>query len=152
MANIGGIGDWKKAGGALVSIHPLPEGKPRFIDAGELRQRIEGAQQSRCVDQQGLPLLTVLDMRNALFLDSDSPLPRIATECPTITMALDDLRDPALRATIPLDGLVVTVTETGNRDVFVMRYLSGFGYNNIQGLQFGMRGWIKLGYPTEKTP
>lgn len=63
-------------------------------------------------------------------------------------MFLDDLLDESTRKTIPRTGLVVIVTETGNRDEFAIRYLSQFGYDNIVGLKFGMRDWIKQRYPT----
>ena len=42
------------------------------------------------------------------------------------------------------------MTETGNRDMFVMKYLYRYGYTNIKGLEFGMRGWIKSNYPVER--
>jgi hypothetical protein len=37
--------------------------------------------------------------------------------------------------------------ETGNRDIFAMKFMYKYGYTNIVGLNFGMRGWIKPGYP-----
>jgi len=51
---------------------------------------------------------------------------------------------------VPRAGLVVTITETGNRDSFLIRYLYKFGNVNTKGLQFGMRGWLKADYPVER--
>jgi len=45
--------------------------------------------------------------------------------------------------------LVVTLTETGNRDDIAIRYLSRFGYDNVKLVEFGMRGWIKNKLPIE---
>ncbi|MBL7225660.1 MAG: rhodanese-like domain-containing protein [Desulfobacteraceae bacterium] len=52
-----------------------------------------------------------------------------------------------MRNQIPNKGLVVLVCETGNRDWAALRYLYKWGYTNIVGLRFGMRGWIKSDYP-----
>ncbi|BBO68992.1 hypothetical protein DSCA_29220 [Desulfosarcina alkanivorans] len=144
----GGIKDWQKSGLALESIHPLPAIDTAFIAADTLKQTIEDAQAKGCIDRHGEPLVTLLDLRNENFLRPDSRPPSILSTCRTQTLLLDDLRNPDVRASIPRHGLVVTITETGNRDTYVMRYLSQFGFSNVKGLQFGMRSWIKLGYPT----
>ncbi len=67
-----------------------------------------------------------------------------------LSMPLDDLRLEEIRALLPRDGLIVTVTETGNRDKIVQRYLSQHGYDNVIGLKEGFRGWVKAGLPLEK--
>lgn len=64
-------------------------------------------------------------------------------------MLLDDLLSEEVRKMIPKVGEVITITETGNRDEYAIRYLSQFGYTNIKGLKFGMRGWLKQRYPTK---
>jgi rhodanese-related sulfurtransferase len=145
----GGIKDWQKSGLALEAIHPLPDIDAAFIAADTLKQTIEDTQARGCIDSHGEPLVTILDFRNENFLNPDSHPPRILSTCQTQTLLLDDLRNPDVRSSIPRHGLIVTITETGNRDAYVMRYLSQFGFSNVKGLQFGMRSWIKLGYPTE---
>lgn len=71
------------------------------------------------------------------------------SRCGTVHCLFDQLAEDAVRRQVPRDGLVATITETGNRDGLAARYLSRFGYDNVVGLQFGMRGWIKLNYPRE---
>lgn len=149
----GGLKDWKKSGLPLESIEPLPEYEGRFITVEELRDKIARADAAGCVDQSGKPLLTLVDFRSFLKqpdrIGGDNN--RIKTSCRTITALLDDFVDnPALIHQIPKHGIVVTVSETGNRDIFLIRYLKKFGYTNIVGLQFGMRGWLKMNYPIEK--
>ncbi len=100
-------------------------------------------------------MVTLLDFRNlgASKLKTGSDRFRIKTPCPILTFHVDDLLDnKALRSTIPKDKLVVSVSETGNRDVFLQRYLSGFGFTNIYSLQYGMRAWLKGAYPSESLP
>lgn len=145
----GGIKDWQKSGLPLDAIHPLPAIDMDFIAADTLKQKLEEAQAKGCTDNHGNPLVTLLDFRNENFLQPENPPLRILSNCRTQALLLDDIRNPQTRASIPQAGLVVTITETGNRDAYVMRYLSQFGFSNIKGLQFGMRSWIKLGYPTE---
>jgi len=82
-------------------------------------------------------------------MTKNKPIPYIKTSCSTVHCLLDNLQDPEVRSRIPRQGLVVIFSETGNRDWAAMRYLSKWGYTNIVGLQFGMRGWIKSGYPVE---
>ncbi len=119
------------------------------MDADELLRRVRVAELDQCRDSSGAPLLTLLDFRNENFLSKDDPPPRIKTLCNTLFMKLDDLRQPDVRKGIPQKGPVVTVTETGNRDGFAIRYLSAHGYSNIKALRFGMRGWLKSRYPIE---
>lgn len=145
----GGIKDWKKSGLPLVAIHPLPKIDAGFIAADTLKQTLEAARVKECTDPHGRPMVTLLDFRNENRLQPDDRPPRIQSGCPTQTLLLDDLKNPQIRSAIPKDGLVVTITETGNRDVYVMRYLSQFGFTNLKGLQYGMRSWIKLDFPTE---
>jgi rhodanese-related sulfurtransferase len=83
-------------------------------------------------------------------LDTGVDILAIETNCNTIKCLLDDLSDPEVRSSIPKEGTVIIICETGNRDIIAMRYLHKFGYDNIFGLRFGMRGWIKLDYPVEK--
>jgi len=135
----------------LESINPLPEIDTEFIAADTLQKKLDDALTQGCVDSHGNPIVTILDFRNENHLRPDNPPLRIRSNCHTQILRLDDLQDPAVRAAIPRTGLVVTITETGNRDAYVTRYLSQFGLTNIKGLQFGMRGWIKLDYPTENS-
>lgn len=141
----GGIKDWQKAGLPLTSIHRLPEVEVAFIAAGNLKQALGAA----CTDSDDAALVTLLDFRNENFLRPDKSLPSIQSNCHTQTLLLDDLKRPEVRATIPRNGLVITITETGNRDAYAIRYLKQFGFSNIKGLKHGMRSWIKEGYPTE---
>jgi rhodanese-related sulfurtransferase len=77
-----------------------------------------------------------------------SDLFQIKSSCYTLFCELDDfLYDPEIIKLIPRDRLVVTVCETGSRDKILMRYLSRYGYKNIMGLRFGMRGWTKNNFP-----
>jgi len=131
----------------LESIHPLPDVEVKFIEADVLLKQLEEAQLQDCVDPQGIALLTILDFRNENFLHPENPPPRILTSCATRMLQMDDIREAAVRSSLPQKGLIVTVTETGNRDAYIMRYLSQFGFSNIEGLHFGMRSWIKRDYP-----
>ena len=149
----GGLKDWKKSGLPLESIQPLPAYEGKFVSADELREKIAQADASGCVDHDGRPLLTLIDFRSSLKLSyrKGGDNYRIKTSCRTITALLDDFIDnPALINSVPKQGMVVTVSETGNRDIFLIRYLKKFGYTNIFGLEFGMRGWLKMNYPVEK--
>jgi len=114
-----------------------------------LLEKIREVEKAGCSDKKGRSLLTLLDLRTENFLKTENPIPHIKYSCKTITCLLDDLRDPKVRSEIPLKGLVVTVTETGNRDTFAIAYLHTFGYRNLKGLRFGMRDWIKKNYPVE---
>lgn len=101
-----------------------------------------------CLESNGQASLTLLDFRNSNLLKNTQLPPQIATKCPIQQYLLDDILKEQVRAKIPHTGMVVTITETGNRDEFVTRYLSKYGYTNIKALQFGMRGWLKKRYPT----
>jgi rhodanese-related sulfurtransferase len=145
----GGIKDWSDAGHHIESREPLPKYEGMFITTDELLSAIESADKNDCISLQNKVLLTILDLRTDNYLETDTPVPAIKTRCKTIKCLLDDLINPDFRKQIPHEGLVVTVTETGNRDTFAMRYLHQYGYKNIKGLNFGIRGWIKLNYPVE---
>ncbi|MFH0782656.1 MAG: rhodanese-like domain-containing protein [Pseudomonadota bacterium] len=145
----GGLKDWAKAGNKTVSADALPEYDGKFMNADELLKEIQVAEKANCLGADGSVLLTLLDLRTEHFLPTEHPIPDIHTTCPTIHYLLDDLIQPEARANIPQSGRVVSISETGNRDIFAMRYLYKFGYTNIVGLEFGMRGWIKLNHPIE---
>lgn len=99
------------------------------------------------MDASDKPVLTILDLRTEHHLEPGHELQSFNTNCPILEFALDELQKQEIRDKIPKDSLVVTVTETGNRDQFAMRFMFQYGYTNIVGLNFGMRGWIKLDYP-----
>ncbi|MEN8189915.1 MAG: hypothetical protein ABFS19_08715 [Thermodesulfobacteriota bacterium] len=148
----GGLKDWIKTGKPVETIDPLPTYDGGFISADELNQEISSAGNKRCVDDKGAPHLTLIDFRSSLKLSEKkgSDKYRIKTNCRTITVLLDDfINNQKLIDSIPREGLVVTISETGNRDHYLMRYLKKFDYTNIRGLQFGMRAWLKADYPVE---
>ena len=121
-----------------------------MLDPELLLEKLVQSEPSQCLDQNGHPMLTILDYRTENFLKSDRPIPSIKTRCKTIQCLLDDLVNPQVRSMIPREeGLVVVVSETGNRDWAIMSYLHKWGHANVIGLKFGMRGWIKLGYPID---
>ena len=146
----GGLKDWEKAGYRIETQDSLPEYEGAYIEADELLALIAQADTQNCQDRKGNPLFTLLDYRTELVHNEGQALSVIKTKCPKLVMLLDDFADPAEREKIPRKGLVVLVCETGNRDPFAMRYLYSHGYDNIVGLRFGMRAWIKAGYPLEK--
>lgn len=148
----GGIKDWKKSGLPLTSINSLPDIEPTFISADRLLKWLTKASTAHCREKDGGAMITILDFRNENFIDAENPPLSIATDCPIQKLILDDLRRPEIREKIPLAAPVVTITETGNRDAFIQQYLSTYGYTNISGLQFGMRGWLKLRYPSRQPP
>ena len=149
----GGIKDWKKSGLPVKSIDPLPDVETRFIDVEEFLPIMQSAESQNCKDENGQPLLTLLDLRTERHIDTDdtasSTVTEIKTTCPTIFCLLDELQNPQVRQQIPKQGLVVTITETGNRDKYAAQFMSKFGYTNLKGLRFGMRGWIKKDYPVK---
>lgn len=112
-----------------------------------LLQKIRGGEASGCLD--GENRLTLVDFRTEPFLGTGNPVPYIRTGCPVIHCLLDDLKRPEVRARIPKTGRVVMVSETGNRDWAAIRYLAQWGYTNVVGLRYGMRGWLKSGYPVD---
>lgn len=144
----GGIKDWKKSGLPLQTIDPLPDVDVKLITVQELLQKIKDAESADKGTGNMHPSLTILDLRTELNFQHTGTRPIIKSNCNTVFCLLDDLQDPQIRERIPKEGTVVTITETGNRDKYVVRYLSKFGYQNISGLLYGMRGWIKAGYPT----
>ncbi len=144
----GGIKDWRKSGFKLKSIDPLPDLKPEFISAQALKDRLSTVSET-CMDEKGQPVITIMDFRNEAVLNAEHPPPRIKANCRTITLLLDDLLKKSVVDSIPRSGIVITVTETGNRDTFVIKFLSKFGFDNIKGLEFGMRGWLKNRYPVD---
>lgn len=150
----GGLKDWLKSGRDVESIELLPEVEVPLITADELQQRIMKAEEAGCVDSKGEPLLTLVDLRSSLYLKEKIGADHrvIQTQCETVTSILDNfITDRLLLARIPKNGVVVTVSETGNRDEFLIRYLSKHDYSNIVGLKFGMRGWLTSRFPTKKT-
>ncbi len=144
----GGIKDWRKSGFKLESIDPLPDFKAEFITAEDLRKRLSAVSET-CTDEKGQPVITLMDFRNEAVLNAEQPPPRIKASCRTITLLLDDLLKKPVVDSIPRSGIVITITETGNRDALVIKFLSKFGFDNIKGLEFGMRGWLKNRYPVE---
>lgn len=149
----GGLKDWIKSGNTVESIERLPEVKVDFIDADELMEKITEANKKNCVDSTGQPLLTLIDFRSSLQLSTKKGADkyRIKSNCRTITAVLDDFIDnDRLINSIPEKGLSISISETGNRDVFLIKYLSKFGRTNVKGLKYGMRSWMKANYVIEK--
>jgi rhodanese-related sulfurtransferase len=133
----------------MAHIEPLPEYAGESITVEQLMVEINRAERQGCADENGKPVLTLLDFRTENFLKTDKPISSIRTQCRTIKCLLDDLRNPEVRSQIPREGLVVLVCETGNRDKIALRYLAKYGHTNAVGLRFGMRAWIKAGYPSD---
>lgn len=143
----GGLKDWQKAGHPVDSIEPLPDYQGKFIIAEELLTRFQQADIKGCGTADD-PSLTILDLRVlSVHRKEEDQVPDFITICPVLRMLSDDLRNQANRDQISKQGLVVLIDETGNRAPWVMRYLFKVGYTNVAVLKFGMRGWIKLGYP-----
>ena len=147
----GGLKDWKKAGYPIESLLPLgvDENNGRFISPEDLWNKIQEAEARGCLDGDGNPLLTLVDYRVENFLEGTDHPVAVRFRCTTIRVLLDDLMIPVKREKIPRTGLVVVMSETGNRDWAAMSYLSKFGYSNVVGLENGMRGWIKAELPVE---
>ena len=146
----GGLKDWKKSGYTIKVTDPLPDVKTHFISAKELKNRLDKASALSCRTLTGNPMLTLLDFRTEMSVDSGHHPPQIQSDCHVIRLLLDDLLKPESMAAIPRSGLLVTITETGNRDQFVIRYLYKSGITNIKGLEFGMRSWIKKRFPVQQ--
>ncbi len=125
----------------------LPDYKGGWITADELLAKIRRAEFHGCLDDKGKPILTIVDYRTENILKPDNPPPSVKTNCKTMRTLLDDLGLPEIRDRIPREGLVVLISETGNRDSYAMRYLYKFGFTNVVGLRFGMRAWIKSNHP-----
>ena len=141
--------DWKKSGYKIEAIEPLSKYEGQFLSADALLEKIKQSEFVNCLDPKGNPLLTLVDYRTENFLKTGKARPFIKTNCETIRCLLDDLANPEVRRQIPKKGLVVLVCETGNRDAITMKYLYKYGYTNVMGLQFGMRGWVKLNYAVD---
>jgi rhodanese-related sulfurtransferase len=125
----------------------------RLITTEELLALLQSAKDNNCRNSSNQPLVTILDLRTENLLPPEpgtsTSIPHIKTSCPEVIALLDQLQQPGIRNKIPKTGMVVTVTETGNRDQFAIQYLFKHGYDNLKGLMFGMRGWIKEDYPIE---
>jgi 3-mercaptopyruvate sulfurtransferase SseA len=148
----GGLKDWIKSGNTTESIDPLPETKVTFIAADQLMTSITEADEKDCIDKNGQPLLTLIDFRISrnLFVKKGADKYQIKTKCLTVTVLLDDFIDNNnLIRSIPEKGLTVSISETGNRDTFLIRYLSKSGKTDVQALKYGMRSWLKADYPVE---
>ncbi len=125
---------------------PLPHAKVEYISPEHLKQKLE-SRRDNC--SASAPQITILDFRNEVIISPDTPPLAIKTPCPSINLLMDDLLVDQVLEAIPRTGLLVTVTETGNRDAFAIRHLSRFGFTNIKALEFGMRGWIKNRFPVK---
>jgi len=149
----GGLKDWMKSGLPTESIDPLPRYKGKWIGVEELKATLSNAMATNCLGADNKTMVTVIDFRSSLQLKErkGGDQYQIMTNCPIKTVLLDDFIDnKTLIESIPKEGLVVTISETGNRDTYLIRYLNKFGYTNVVGLQFGMRVWLKKDYPTKK--
>lgn len=145
-----------KSGLPIETIDALPKVDAEFISAEKLLALLQTATDNDCRDQSNRPLVTLLDVRTEnqlpLRAATSASTTHIKTLCPKVCCLLDHLQLPEVRDKIPKTGLVVIITETGNRDHFAIQYLSRYGYRNLKGLLFGMRGWIKQDYPIETVP
>ncbi len=149
----GGLKDWIKAGNNVTSVAPLPEIKVHFVDVDELQAILEEADQQNCKDKDSNPLVTLLDFRMSPTLQAKMRADnyQIQTTCNTIKAQLDDFIDNRqLIDSLPETGQIISISETGNRDRFLVQFLSQFGKTNIKALKYGMRNWLKAGYSTEK--
>ncbi|WP_136806111.1 hypothetical protein [Desulfosediminicola flagellatus] len=144
----GGLKEWIASGNTVEVIDHLQEYTLPMIDAAELLKKITAAKENGCTSVDGRPFLTLLDLRTERSQAGGNVPLNIASNCTTIEGVMDDLLDEQFRSNIPIDSPVYVITETGNRDRYVGRFLKKYGYTNITGLIFGMRGWIKADYPT----
>ncbi len=153
----GGIKDWSKSGFPLIRKAPLPDHKAKFITTERLASLLVEKAMWGCKNEQGNPVLVLLDLRNEPVLSEQHSteesniykerLLSIDTPCPTISHLFDDFLNSEVRRHIPTDVRVVTITETGNRDAQIQAFFAKYGYENIESLEFGMRGWIKGMHP-----
>ena len=151
----GGLKDWIKAGHKTVSVAPLPRAAVHFIDVDSLHSHLLEAEANNCVDNNGEPLLTIVDFRmsHTLQKQMSGDKYQIKTSCQLIKAQLDDFLDNMdLINTLPDSGQIISISETGNRDHFLIQYLAQFNKTNIKGLKYGMRNWLKAGYPSELIP
>jgi len=124
-----------------------------FIDVDELRDLLSEADKQHCKGANGEPLLTILDFRMSWVLQQKMSADKlqIQSKCQTINAQLDEFIDnEKLINSLPNTGQIISVSETGNRDRFLIRFLSQFNKTNIRALKYGMRNWLKSGYPSEK--
>jgi rhodanese-related sulfurtransferase len=144
----GGLKDWQISGFTTETLEPLPDYETKIATAEELYVYVTRAEKNGCIQANGKPVFTLLDIRNDSCMDTDTVVVSIPNRCETIMGSLDDLQNESFREKIPKDTPVFVLTETGNRDVFAIRYLYTFGYSNVSGLKFGLRGWIMANFPT----
>lgn len=148
----GGLKDWTKAGHNVDSVDPLPKLKVHFVNADELQTILQEADQQNCKDRKNNPLVTLIDFRISPTLQAKmrADTYQIQTTCNTIKAQLDDFIDNIeLIESLPDMGQIISISETGNRDRFLVQYLSQFGKTNIRALKYGMRSWLKMGCPIE---
>lgn len=135
----GGLRAWRVQN-EVITKQALPKlASINFMENTRLWEKME----------TGAPV-TVLDFRVTDVEKAKGRIPRMKTIYKVLP--LDALRDASLREQLPRQELIVTVTETGNRDKIIQRYLSQFGFTNVVGLEEGFRGWVKAGLPLEKPP
>lgn len=144
----GGIKDWGKSGFAIETIESLPDIEYSVFTTVELHKMLQDHDIRACRDKDSNPLLTILDFRTANHLNPAAFPLQIKTTCPSEKFMLDDILLAETRDSIPRLHQTITITETGNRDEFIIRYLSKYGFTNITSLKYGMRGWLKQRYPT----
>ena len=99
-----------------------------------LHEKIIEADKDLCRDKNGTPLLTLIDYRASILLRTriGGDRYRIKTTCPTIIGQLYEfMENKSLISKIPRKGLVVCLSETGNRDRYLKRYLYKLGFTNI---------------------
>ena len=131
----GGLRAWRRSQ-EIITKRALPVlDEFEFMENGRLWEMI-GAEEP----------VTIVDFRVTEVEQAKGRIPGARY----LNIALDDLRDETIRAELPKDELIVSVTETGNRDKIVQRYLSQYGHGNVVGLKEGFRGWVKAGLPLER--
>lgn len=151
----GGLKDWIKAGNEVTAVAPLPAINVKFVDVDELQKLLAAADKQNCRDADNNPLLTILDFRmsRALQKKMSADKYQIQTRCRTINAQLDAFIDnKKLIDSLPENGQIIAISETGNRDRFLIQFLSQYNKTNIRGLKYGMRNWLKAGYSVEKIP
>lgn len=146
----GGIKDWCKNNYPIEAKDSLPTVSVDFVEAIPLAEKLAEYEKIGCTSEGGTERLMLLDLRDGNHVPGMKIPPAIHTGCRIQKVLLDDLLSEEVRAAIPHEGEVITITETGNRDEFAIRYLSQFGYHNIKGLKFGMRDWLKHRLPLDE--
>jgi rhodanese-related sulfurtransferase len=131
----GGLRTWQLSN-EVTTVRALPVLEEfAFIKNTRLREMLE----------VGEPV-TIVDLRVTASERAKGRLPGANYQI----LALDDLLSEEVRDRLPRTGTIVTVTETGNRDKIVQRFLSQYGFTNVVGLKNGFRGWVKAGLPLEE--